>query len=106
TGKYIDETHAHGRLNLFPKTWSPRYVRPVTYEGARRYRDLARLHGLSPVAMALAWCYSRWFVASTIVGATTIEQLAENIDAQSTQLPDAVIAEINKLHADLSNPAQ
>src|SRR5262249_8295837 len=106
SGKYVDDTNARGRLNLFPRTWSPRYVRPITYEGARRYRDLARAHDLSPASMALAWCYSRWFVASTIVGATTVEQLTANIDAQATRLSDAVVAEINKLHAELTNPAQ
>ena len=38
---------------------------------------------MSPAQMALAWCYSRWFVASTIIGATTLEQLKENIYAES-----------------------
>jgi len=106
SGKYIDDPQATGRLNRFPKTWSPRYVRPVTYEGARRYRDLARVHGWSPVVMALAWCYSRWFVASTIVGATSVQQLRENIDAWSARLPEELVAAINAIHAELNNPAQ
>jgi aryl-alcohol dehydrogenase-like predicted oxidoreductase len=106
SAKYIDDPRSPGRLNLFPKTWSPRYVRPNTYEGARRYRDLARANGMSPATMALAWCYSRPFVASTIIGATTLEQLRENLDAHSTRLSDEVVAAINTIHAELNNPAQ
>src|SRR5882672_9935699 len=106
TAKYVDDPHAVGRLNLFPKTWSPRYVRPATYEGARLYRDLARAHGVSPTALALAWCYSRWFVACTIIGATSVDQLRENIDAYTTTLSDDVRAAINTIHAGLTNPAQ
>ena len=106
TCKYIDDPQVAGRLNLFPKTWSPRYVRPATYAGARRYCDLARASGLAPFAMALAWCYSRWFVASTILGATSVEQLRQDIDACSTKLGDDVVAAINAIHAELNNPAQ
>jgi len=106
SGKYIDDPQAEGRLNRFPKTWSPRYVRPATYAGARRYRDLARANGLSPVALALAWCYSRWFVASTILGATSVTQLREDIDACSIRLTDEVVAAINAIHAEVNNPAQ
>jgi aryl-alcohol dehydrogenase-like predicted oxidoreductase len=106
SGKYVDDPQAAGRLNLFPKTWSPRYVRPNTYEGARRYRDLARAHGMSPATLALAWCYSRSFVASTIVGATSVDQLREDIDAYATRLSDDLVTAINMIHAELNNPAQ
>jgi aryl-alcohol dehydrogenase-like predicted oxidoreductase len=106
SGKYIDDAQAVGRLNRFPKTWSPRYVRPATYEAARRYRDLARANGMSPATMALAWCSSRWFVASTIIGATSVQQLRENINAHATRLSENVVAEINKIHSELNNPAQ
>jgi aryl-alcohol dehydrogenase-like predicted oxidoreductase len=106
SAKYVDDPQAGGRLNLFPKTWSPRYVRPATYAGALRYRDLARGNGMSPAVMALAWCFSRWFVASTIVGATSIAQLRENVDAYAARLPDHVEASINTIHGELNNPAQ
>ena len=106
SGKYIDDPQVAGRPNHFPKTWSPRYVRPAAYEGARRYRDLARLLGISPTAIALAWCYSRWFVASTIIGATSVDQLRENLDTYATTLSDDVRAETNSIHSGLTNPAQ
>jgi aryl-alcohol dehydrogenase-like predicted oxidoreductase len=61
---------------------------------------------MTPAAMALAWCYSRWFVASTIIGATSLAQLRENIDAQAITLADEVVTAINRIHAELNNPAQ
>jgi aryl-alcohol dehydrogenase-like predicted oxidoreductase len=61
-------------------------------ETAKRYADLARANGLTPTQLALAWCYSRWFVASTIIGATSLKQLKENIDAYEVELSDELIA--------------
>ena len=73
TAKYLDDPQARGRLTIFPPGWSPRYIRPATIEAARQYAALARANGLTPAQLALAWCYSRWFVASTIIGATSLE---------------------------------
>ncbi len=106
TAKYLDNPKAHGRLTIFPPNWSPRYLRPSTLEAARRYAVLARSNGMTPTQMALAWCYSRWFVASTIIGATTMAQLQENIDALSVRLPEQVIEGINAIHREITNPAQ
>ncbi|WP_317203159.1 aldo/keto reductase [Janthinobacterium sp.] len=106
SGKYLDDPKAAGRLTLFPPTWSPRYLRPAVLAATARYAALARAHGMTPAQMALAWCYSRWFVASTIIGATTLAQLQENIDAYATRLPDEVVARIDAIHASLPNPGQ
>lgn len=106
SNKYADDASAQGRLTLFPPTWSPRYMRPEVAEASQRYAALARAHNMSPASLALAWCYSRWFVASTIIGATNLTQLKENIDAFDIVLNDELIQGINKIHADLTNPAQ
>ena len=106
TGKYIDDPEAQGRLTIFPPTWSPRFLRPAMFEAAKRYVQLARDNGLSPAQMALAWCYSRWFIDSTIIGATSLPQLQENIDALSLQLSDEIVDAINEIHADITNPGQ
>jgi aryl-alcohol dehydrogenase-like predicted oxidoreductase len=106
TGKYLDNPQAHGRLTIFPPTWSPRYLRPAVVEATRRYVALARAHGLTPTQLALAWCYSRWFVASTIIGATSLAQLKENIDAQAIALAPEVIEGVNAIHAEFTNPGQ
>ena len=106
SGKYIDNPQAPGRLTLFPPTWSPRYLREGVLNAVRQYAALARAHGLTPAQLALAWCGSRWFVASTIIGATNLAQLKENIDAFELTLADDVIAEINAIHNQLPDPGQ
>ncbi|HEU4852306.1 MAG TPA: aldo/keto reductase [Telluria sp.] len=106
SAKYLDDPKAHGRLTIFPPGWSPRYLRPSVLAAAAEYAALARANGMTPAAMALAWCYSRWFVASTIIGATTLAQLAENIDAAQLVLPLDVTDAIDAIHARLPNPGQ
>ena len=106
SGKYLEDKNASGRLTHFPPTWSPRYLRPTVVEAARRYAALARENGMTATQLALAWCYSRWFVASTIIGATTMTQLEENIDAFDVKLDDSVIAAVNRIHTEIMNPGQ
>jgi aryl-alcohol dehydrogenase-like predicted oxidoreductase len=106
SAKYLDNPKAHGRLTIFPPGWSPRYLRPAVLAAAAEYAALARANGMTPAAMSLAWCYSRWFVASTIIGATTLAQLAENIDAADLVLPQHVVDAIDAIHARLPNPGQ
>ncbi|MFZ6850047.1 aldo/keto reductase [Undibacterium sp. RuRC25W] len=106
TGKYVDDAKAHGRLTLFPPTWSPRYTRSSVLEASGQYAALARAHGLTPTQLALAWCYSRWYIASTIIGATNLTQLKENIDALEVALTPELIAGIEKIHAEFNNPGQ
>ena len=106
SGKYIDNPNASGRLTRFPPTWSPRYLRPGVLAAVKEYAQLARDNGMTPAQMALAWCYSRWFVASTVIGATSLTQLKENIDAADITLPANVVAAIDAIHARLPNPGQ
>ncbi|RSZ57607.1 aldo/keto reductase [Massilia atriviolacea] len=104
SAKYLDDPKAHGRLTIFPASWSPRYLRPPVLAAVKEYAALARANGLTPTGMALAWCYSRWFVASTIIGATSLAQLKENIDAMSVTLAPEVVAQIDAIHARITNP--
>jgi aryl-alcohol dehydrogenase-like predicted oxidoreductase len=110
TGKYdeigIDTEDGPGRLSLFPSMKKQRWARPETLAAAKRYNALARDHGLSPTALALAWCYTRWQTASTIIGVTSQAQLDENIDALGTTLTEETLAEINKIRWEMRDPAQ
>ena len=81
-------------------------MRPEVLAATREYATLARANGMSPAQMALAWCYSRWFVGSTIIGATNLDQLKENIDAAAIVLPPEVCAQIDAIHARITNPGQ
>jgi aryl-alcohol dehydrogenase-like predicted oxidoreductase len=106
SAKYYDNPKAHGRLTIFPPTWSPRYVRPTVLEAVGEYAALARANGMTPAQLAVGWCTSRWFVASTLVGATTLAQLKENIDAYTTQLSPDLVAAVDAIHARITNPGQ
>ncbi len=106
SAKYVDNPQARGRLTIYPPTWSPRYLRPAVFEATREYAALARANGLTPAQMALAWCYGRWNVASTIIGATNLDQLKENIDAEQLTLSAEVLAAIDAIHARYTNPGQ
>jgi aryl-alcohol dehydrogenase-like predicted oxidoreductase len=106
TAKYLDDPKAHGRLTIFPPSWSPRYLRPAVLEATRRYATLARANGMTPAQLALAWCYTRWFVASTIIGATTLTQLKENVETFSLKLSNEVVKGVNEIHAEIANPGQ
>jgi aryl-alcohol dehydrogenase-like predicted oxidoreductase len=106
TAKYHDNPKAHGRLTIFPRTWSPRYLRPAVLEAVGEYATLARANGMTPAQLALGWCYTRWFVASTLVGATTLAQLKENIDAYTVHLAPDLVAAVDAIHARITNPGQ
>ena len=111
TGKYdesgIDGPDApkEGRLAKFESMKKQRWGRPEALEAARRYNDLARRHGMTPTRMALAFCYTKWQVASTIIGVTTLAQLDEDIDAWGTTLSPEVLAEIDAIRWQLRDPA-
>jgi aryl-alcohol dehydrogenase-like predicted oxidoreductase len=105
SGKYVDNADAHGRLNMFAKTWSPRWRGPRVLEAARDYAKLARDNGLVPAAMAIAWCKSRWFVSSTIIGTSSVEQMKENLDAFSLTLSPELLRQIDEIHVRNYTPA-
>lgn len=104
TGKYVDNPQAEGRVTLF-LGYAQRYKKPGVPEASRRYAELARAHGLTPTQLALSFVMRRWFVGSTIIGATTMQQLQENIAAYQTKLSDTVLAEIEQIHLTMMNPA-
>ena len=104
TGKYIDNPQAKGRVTMF-LGYAQRYKKPGVFPAAAAYAKLAKAHGLSPTQLALSFVYHRWFVTSTIIGATSMAQLKENIDACQTRLSPEVVAEIEQLHLTMMNPA-
>lgn len=66
---------------------------------------MAREAGISPAAMALAFVYDRPFVTSNIIGATTMDQLQENISSIDVVLSPHIMQEIDIIHKEISNPA-
>jgi aryl-alcohol dehydrogenase-like predicted oxidoreductase len=104
SGKYLADPQAGGRLNLFPG-FAQRYSKPNVQPAVAAYAELARANGLTPAQLALGFVASRPFVASTIIGATTLDQLGENISACETSLGDDLLQQIESLHLRYSNPA-
>jgi len=111
TGKY-DESGTEGpgapkdgRIAKYESVRKQRWGRPEALAAARRYNALARAHGLTPARMALAWCYTKWQVASTIIGVTSVAQLDEDLDAWGTSLSPELLKEIDKVRWEMRDPA-
>lgn len=105
SGKYLNGARPAGaRLTRFPP-FGQRYDKPNVMPAVAAYAELARKANLSAATLAIAFVRGRWFCASTIIGATTMEQLQENIDAAGVALPDEALAEIDAIHLRYSNPA-
>jgi aryl-alcohol dehydrogenase-like predicted oxidoreductase len=67
--------------------------------------DLAAQQGLTPTQLSLAFVYRRWCVGSTIIGATSMAQLQENLDASDVTLSSEVLQAIERIHLEYPNPA-
>jgi len=104
SGKYLGGAQPAGaRLTLFPDY--TRYSSPNAVAATERYVELARDHGLDPAQMALAYVNTRPFLTSTIVGATSLEQLESNIASIDVTLSDGLLADIERIHELYPNPA-
>jgi aryl-alcohol dehydrogenase-like predicted oxidoreductase len=110
TGKYdatgtSGDTAPKGRISIYESVRKQRWGRADALEAARRYNALARQHGLTPTQMALAFCYTKWQVASTIIGVTSVAQLDEDIDALGIVLPPDLLEAIDAVRWQLRDPA-
>lgn len=93
------------RMARYESVRKQRWGRPEVLVAARRYNQLARDHGLTPTRMALAFCYTKWQVASTIIGVTSLAQLDEDLDAWGTPLAPELLAQIDAIRWELGDPA-
>ncbi|RCW27660.1 aryl-alcohol dehydrogenase-like predicted oxidoreductase [Ciceribacter lividus] len=97
SGKYLDGQKPAGSRGSINGDIGGR-LQPRQEPATRAYLEIARKHGLDPSAMALAFCLTRPFMASVIIGATSMEQLKTDISAADLALSDEVLAEIAKVH--------
>ena len=111
TGKY-DQSGIDGpdapkgaRISSYESVRKQRWGRPDSIKAARRYNALAQANGLTPTQLALAFCYTKWQVASTIIGVTSVAQLDEDIDALGIVLSPEVLAEIDAIRWEIRDPA-
>ncbi len=94
------------RISGYESVRKQRWGRPESLVAARRYNALALENGMTPTQMALAFCYTKWQVASTIIGVTSLAQLDADLDAWGTTLSPDVLAAIDAIRWDLRDPAQ
>ena len=70
------------------------------------YCAVADKYDLTPAQLALAWCYSRKHVTSTIIGATSLDQLRENIEAYEIELPEECLEDVNAIYKNFRDPSK
>ncbi|GLU31875.1 NADP(H)-dependent aldo-keto reductase [Trinickia caryophylli] len=104
SGKYEGGARPAGaRITLFERF--QRYSKPQALEATSAYVTLAKRYGLSPAQFALAFVNSRPFVTSNLIGATSLEQLKENIASIAVTLPPEALADIEAAYEAQPNPA-
>jgi aryl-alcohol dehydrogenase-like predicted oxidoreductase len=104
TGKYLSNPAAAGRITQWP-AFGQRYSKPNVAPAIAAYVALAARHGLTPTQLALGFVHSRWFVSSTIIGASSLAQLKETLPATRTPMAKELLAEIDAIHLKFTNPA-
>ena len=111
TGKYDPcgtdgpDTPRDARIGRFESVRKGRWGRAEALAAARRYNALAREHGLTPVQLALAFCYTNWRVASTIIGVRTLEQLEEDVAVWGTRLSPELLEGVDRIRREMRDPA-
>ncbi|WP_019570618.1 NADP(H)-dependent aldo-keto reductase [Thioalkalivibrio sp. ALE11] len=104
SGKYREGRKPEGaRLMLYERFL--RYSNPQALASTEEYARLAEDHGLTPTQLALAFVNRQPFVTSNLIGATTMEQLRENIDSVNVALPDEVLQALEDIHARYTYPS-
>lgn len=106
TGKYLHgNVPRDARFALYPH-YMKRFQSSLASEAIGEYAKIAKEAGLTLTQLALAWCKSRWFVRSTIIGATSKEQLKENIDSFSINLDKCTVDAVNKVYRRYRDPSR
>ena len=104
TGKYLADPAAPGRLTQWP-AFGQRYGKPNVIPAVTAYAALAKKHDLTLTQLALGFARSRWFVSSTIIGASSLAQLQETLPATRTPMSAELLSEIDVIHLRHTNPA-
>lgn len=104
SGKFLTgEAHPNARINLFPQF--SRYNSEQSAAATRLYHEIAQQNGLTLTQLALAFIEQQPFVTSTIIGATTMDQLRENIDTINVTLSEELLQAIDGVQAKIPDPA-
>ncbi len=103
SGKYENDTIPAGSRRELSDTLTGRYT-PRGKPALNKYIALAKEHQLHPAQLALAFCMTRPFMTSVIIGATTQEQLKTNLGAASVTLSDEIMQAIAEIYREFPIP--
>ncbi len=103
TGKYLEGYPEKSRMKLFPNF--TRYTNENCFKATLLYKNLAQANGLTLIQLAEAFVHQQSFVTSTIIGATSLNQLKENINAFDIVLSKEILVEIDRIQEIHPNPA-
>lgn len=111
SGKYNQNMDVHGRFSDYIKSsnkrqrlMAARFLNDKTLASTQEYLRIAHESGLDPVTMAIAWSKQFDFVASTIIGATTPEQLDASLAAMDVTLSSEILQKLDAVHAKILYP--
>jgi aryl-alcohol dehydrogenase (NADP+) len=105
TGKYLDGAKPAGTRYVAFDNFGMMFRKPMVPEATAAFAELARKLGMPLVDLALGYVRSRWYVASTIVGATSAAQLADDVRAAQVRLAPEALEAIAQVHLRYPNPA-
>ena len=104
SGKYRNgKMPKDSRMALF-KGWE-RHLNPLAMQAYDKYFKLAKDFNLTMVQLAQSFVNSRPFVTSNIIGATTMDQLKENVESINIEFTDEMMDKVNEIHNDNPNPS-
>ncbi|EPF13616.1 oxidoreductase, aldo/keto reductase family protein [Cedecea davisae DSM 4568] len=104
SGKYLNGAQPAGARNTLFSRFT-RYSGEQSQKAVAAYVEIAKRHNLDPSQMALAFVRRQPFVASTLLGATTMDQLKTNLESLNLTLSEEVIEEIEAVHRVYTYPA-
>ena len=105
SGKYLGGAQPpRSRFTLFDGL-GVRFRKPIVHEATAAFADVAQRRGISLPQLALGYVRSRWFLGALIIGATTLQQLEEDIAAAQFELDAGTLSEIAAVHVRYPNPA-
>lgn len=107
TGKYDSGFNdVDGRLSRYPDMQTRRWCRPDALIASKEYNQLAKSVGVDPAVFALAYCYQKKSIASTLLGVTSKEQLRSLMSSADVLINNDVLKRINDIRWRLRDPSQ
>jgi aryl-alcohol dehydrogenase-like predicted oxidoreductase len=105
TGKYAKGALPSGSRFATFRDFGGRYRRPLAMLASEEYSALAKKFGMTPLELSLTFAINKWFVASAIIGVTSVKQLQQIYNACFSKLSDDVVREIENISARYLHPA-